>query len=55
MYEHAYHLDYGAAAARYVDAFMRNVDWQEVRRRLVQATSPRRDELEGRDSTWNPG
>ena len=55
MYEHAYHLDYGAAAARYVDAFMQNVNWEEVSRRLVQATSPRRDELEGRDYTWNPG
>ncbi len=55
MYEHAYHLDYGAAAARYVDAFMRNVDWEEVSRRLVEATSPRRDEYWGRDYTWNPG
>jgi len=22
MYEHAYHMDYGAAAARYVDIYM---------------------------------
>ena len=44
MYEHAYALDYGAAAARYVDAFMRNVDWEEVSRRLVRATSARTDE-----------
>ena len=27
MYEHAYHIDYGAAAAAYVDAFMNNIDW----------------------------
>ncbi len=27
MYEHAYHLDYGAAAGAYVDAFMDNIDW----------------------------
>jgi Fe-Mn family superoxide dismutase len=33
MYEHAYHMDYGAAAARYIDAFMNNVDWLEVDRR----------------------
>ncbi len=26
MYEHAYHLDYGAGAAAYVDAFMNNID-----------------------------
>jgi Fe-Mn family superoxide dismutase len=27
MYEHAYHIDFGANAQAYVDAFMRNVDW----------------------------
>jgi Fe-Mn family superoxide dismutase len=30
MYEHAYHLDFGAAAAAYVDAFMGNIDWAGV-------------------------
>jgi superoxide dismutase, Fe-Mn family len=30
MYEHAYHMDYGAAAAAYVDAFMGNIDWAQV-------------------------
>jgi superoxide dismutase, Fe-Mn family len=34
MYEHAYHMDYGAAAAKYVDAFMTNVSWDEVNRRV---------------------
>jgi Fe-Mn family superoxide dismutase len=34
MYEHAYHIDYGAAAAKYVDAFMANVNWDEVNRRV---------------------
>ncbi|HEY3580610.1 MAG TPA: Fe-Mn family superoxide dismutase [Pyrinomonadaceae bacterium] len=33
MYEHAYHMDYGAAAAKYVDAFLQNVNWEEVNRR----------------------
>ncbi len=33
MYEHAYQMDYGAAAAKYVDAFMTNVNWEEVNRR----------------------
>jgi Fe-Mn family superoxide dismutase len=37
MYEHAYQMDYGAAAAKYVDAFMQNLDWQEVNRRFVHA------------------
>jgi Fe-Mn family superoxide dismutase len=30
MYEHAYQMDYGAAAAKYIDAFMLNVDWEHV-------------------------
>ncbi len=33
MYEHAYHMDYGAAAAKYVDAFFQNINWEEVNRR----------------------
>lgn len=37
MYEHSYAIDYGAAAARYIDAFMSNVDWQEVDRRYNRA------------------
>jgi len=32
MYEHAYHLDYGAAAAKYVDAFIQNIRWDHVSR-----------------------
>ncbi len=30
MYEHSYHMDYGAKAAAYVEAFMRNIHWQRV-------------------------
>jgi superoxide dismutase len=37
MYEHAYQMDYGAAAARYIDAFFANVQWDVVSRRLEQA------------------
>jgi len=35
MYEHSYHMDYGTAAAKYVDAFMRNLNWEEIDRRFV--------------------
>jgi Fe-Mn family superoxide dismutase len=34
MYEHSYHLDYGAKAAAYVDAFMQNIEWANAARRL---------------------
>jgi Fe-Mn family superoxide dismutase len=37
MYEHSFHLDYGAAAAKYIEAFMQNVKWEEVNRRYVAA------------------
>jgi len=30
MYEHAYHMDYGAAAARYVDVFMEAIRWDSA-------------------------
>jgi Fe-Mn family superoxide dismutase len=30
MYEHAYHMDYGAAAARYVDVFMDAIRWDNA-------------------------
>ena len=30
MYEHSYHMDYGAKAAAYVDAFMNNINWENV-------------------------
>ena len=37
MYEHAYHLDFGAAASAYVDAFMRNIAWGSVYSRYQRA------------------
>jgi Fe-Mn family superoxide dismutase len=37
MYEHAYQMDYGAAAAKYIDAFFANVRWDEVNRRYERA------------------
>jgi superoxide dismutase, Fe-Mn family len=37
MYEHSYHMDYGAAAAGYIDAFFANVSWEEVDRRAELA------------------
>ena len=37
MYEHAYHIDFGANAKAYIDAFMRNVDWTAVQARYGDA------------------
>jgi Fe-Mn family superoxide dismutase len=37
MYEHAYAIDYGAVAAKYVDAFMHNIAWSVVDARYRQA------------------
>jgi len=37
MYEHAYHMDFGANAKAYVDTFLRNVDWQGVEARYEDA------------------
>ena len=38
MYEHAYHIDFGANASAYVAAFMRNIDWSAVEGRYEDAT-----------------
>ena len=45
MYEHAYHIDFGANATAYIDAFMRNIDWNVVGDRMMEASgngAPRR-------------
>jgi Fe-Mn family superoxide dismutase len=39
MYEHAYHLDFGANAKAYVDTFMRNLDWPALYRRWQDASN----------------
>ena len=36
MYEHAYHMDYGAAAARYVDVYMEAIRWDNAVRLYEQ-------------------
>ena len=45
MYEHAYHLDFGAAAGAYVDAFMDNIHWAQVYQRYQQAVESSSDAL----------
>jgi Fe-Mn family superoxide dismutase len=37
MYEHSYHIDFGAAAGAYVDAFMGNLKWAAVYGRYKSA------------------
>ena len=37
MYEHAYQMDFGAATAKYVDAFFQNIRWETVLARLERA------------------
>jgi Fe-Mn family superoxide dismutase len=37
MYEHAYHLEFGANAGAYIAAFMRNIDWSAVQLRHEDA------------------
>jgi superoxide dismutase, Fe-Mn family len=38
MYEHAYQLEFGANAAAYIAAFMRNIDWTAVQTRFEDAS-----------------
>jgi Fe-Mn family superoxide dismutase len=39
MYEHSYHMDFGAAAGSYVDAFMDNIRWSAVYERYQHAVN----------------
>ena len=39
MYEHSYHIDYGATAAAYVDAFMAAINWPNVAKSFRAASS----------------
>lgn len=39
MYEHSFHMDYGTQAAKYIDAWFRNVDWETVEQRYAMAAS----------------
>jgi superoxide dismutase, Fe-Mn family len=47
MYEHAYHLDFGAKAAAYVDQLMANLNWERIgaRYRLAIGEGAEEDEL----------
>lgn len=38
MYEHSYQMDYGTAAAKYIDAFFQNINWEEVENRFELAS-----------------
>jgi Fe-Mn family superoxide dismutase len=39
MHEHACHMDFGAAAGAYVEAFMLNIDWTQVYERYQAAVT----------------
>jgi Fe-Mn family superoxide dismutase len=39
MYEHAYHMDYGAKAGAYVDAYMAAIDWRNATALYAKATA----------------
>jgi Fe-Mn family superoxide dismutase len=38
MYQHTYHMDFGANARAYIDTFLRNVDWPALELRYEDAT-----------------
>lgn len=40
VYEHAYYLDFGTKRADYIDAFLRNLNWNAVATRFAQLGAP---------------
>jgi Fe-Mn family superoxide dismutase len=45
MYEHAYHLDFGAKAAAYVDQVMANLNWERMGARYRLAMGEAREDV----------
>ncbi len=45
MYEHAYHMDFGAAAARYVDVYMEAIRWDNASALYDQSAKENRGEM----------
>jgi Fe-Mn family superoxide dismutase len=45
MYEHSYHLDFGANAGAYVDAVMENLHWPRIARRFAGEAAPSNPEM----------
>jgi superoxide dismutase, Fe-Mn family len=41
MYEHSYHMDFGAKAGSYVDTFIEVIRWNNVEQLFVRTTSGR--------------
>jgi len=41
MYERSYQMDFGAATAKYIDAFFRNIEWGVVGARLAASARTR--------------
>jgi Fe-Mn family superoxide dismutase len=39
MYEHAYLMDFGAAAAKYIDTFFVNIKWDAVNHRYERSVA----------------
>ena len=54
MYEHAYHIDFGAKAGAYVDAFMKNIHWERVGARF-QRLAMNRPIIEPKTPAASPG
>ena len=52
MYEHSYHLDFGAAAGAYVDAFMDNIDWATLTRATRRRCTARASRSALRMTRW---
>ena len=39
MYEHSYQMDYGAAVAKYIDAFFTGIRWDAAVQRLARLSA----------------
>lgn len=54
MYEHAYHLDFGANATAYVEAFLCNIHWKRIEGRYLEAAGHLQAEPAAREDRIRP-
>lgn len=54
MYEHAYHIDFGANAAAYVEAFLGNLNWGRIEDRYRRATGRKTAGISVREDQIGP-
>lgn len=53
VYEHAYMIDFGIDRKKYMDIFMKNINWNVVNNRLRYYSNPSDEPVPSHEKNWN--